>query len=289
MKFNFKKISAMAGVFLAGTFAFAGAINAASYPSPFQDNVANTAIVYGSDALDTDESVANSIQADLAEYADESSSSGSTVSLGNESAPISEKGNDLTFGESFNNVTTSLDDGDLSTLLAEETVVDDSVDYSETETVNYFQTIDLSSDSVGFGSLNDDEYVTNADAASDELPVLHVDQHSGEAYNLTVDFSTAINASAYDDSETLTIASKDLVFDQEMSQGDTELILYESSETVSLAQGESATVDGKTVEITGGDSGTANLKIDGNIYSVSEGDSEEGFYVNKVVDRKSVV
>jgi len=284
MKFNFKKISAVvAGALMTG-MAMGGAVSAASYPAPFvEDGQADAAVVYGSDALPSDESTASSLQADLDTYLEGTAPSTSS-GLGDEYELIQGTGNDLTLWESLSDVESKLDDGDLPTVLAEGTIEDDSVDFGEEEEVDYDQEILLSTDQVKFDQLSDEEdYAVNTDAADDKLPVLYLDHSSDEAYELVVDFSSSINATAYDDSESFTVAGKELTFDPQMEAGDTELIMFEGTETVSLDYGQEKTVNGDTIELTGGSGDTANIKINGVTYSLDEGESKEGYYVKRVI------
>ncbi|WP_292487762.1 hypothetical protein, partial [Methanohalobium sp.] len=285
MKFNFKKISAVvAGALMTG-MAMGGAVSAASYPAPFvEDGVASSnAIVYGSDAMDQDQVVSGNLQSDLDSYIESTSSSSS--GLGEEYELIEGTGNSLTLGESLSDVDTKFGADELPTILADGTLEDQSVDYGETEEIDYDQELSLSSHFVEYSSLSDEEdYAVNTDAASDQMPVLNIDQSSGDAYSLTVDFTSAINATAYDDSEAFTVAGKDLTFDPQMSSD--ELVLFEATETVSIDAGESKTIDGDTVEVTGANTdaspATATLIINGEKYQVEAGDKEEGFYVSDI-------
>ena len=285
MKCNFKKIASVlaSAVMLTSTL---GVAVAANYPSPFVENgQADGAIIVGSSAPENldgvvDIDVAGDLQSDLNDLTDSSSA----AAVGEESALVSGTGDDLTLGESLNAVKDNLDEGELPTLLAEGTLEDDSVDYDEEEEVDYDQKLQFSG-SVQYASLgSEDSYSVDTDASEDELPVLNIDQSSGQAYNLTIDFSSDINATSYDDSEAFTVGGKELTFDPDMAVGDTELVLFEASETVTIGAGESVTVGSDTVKVIGAntDSNTATLEINGNLYQVEEGDTEEGYYVNNI-------
>ncbi len=283
-KMNFKKITAVVGSFLMAGMTL-GVASAANFPAPFvADGVsAPTAVVYGANA-DLDAAPAGSIQTYLQEQVTESGSS--SVSLGDESFMISGTGNDLTLGETLSSVKDKIDEDEFPILLADKVLEDDGVDYSEDEEIDYEQEIYLAGMSVAFDSLgDDDEYVINTDSADDELPILHIDQSSGEAYNLTIDFAGKVNATAYDDSESITMFGKELTFDPDMEMGDGELVFFEATETVNVPYKEEITVNGDTISLEGVDTsaGTVTLKINGQMYSeVETGDTEQGYYVNAV-------
>src|SRR6056297_2263818 len=103
MKFNFKKISAViAGALVTGMTL--GTAAAATYPTPFvEDGQANTAIVYGSDALSSDQVSAGNLQTDLQEELDETTSKPSTSSgLGDDySLVMDDLALDVSFADSL--------------------------------------------------------------------------------------------------------------------------------------------------------------------------------------------
>ncbi len=281
---NFKKITAVVGSFLMAGMTL-GVASAANFPAPFvADGVAApTAIVHGADAS-LDMAPAGNIQTYLQEQATETGSS--SASLGDESFLISGTGNDLTLGEALSDVKDKIDADEFPNLLADGVLEDDGVDYNEDEEIDYEQEIILAGDMVKFDSLgDDDDYAIDTDAADDELPVLHIDQSSGEAYNLTIDFAGDVNATAYDDSETITMFGKKLTFDPDMEMSDEELVFFEATETVNVGYKDSVTVNGDEISLEGVDTsaGTITLKINGQMYSeVETGDTEQGYYVNAI-------
>ena len=282
MKFSFKKISAViAGALITGMTL--GTASAATYPNPFVENgQANTAVVYGSDAMSSDQVAAGNIQTDLQDELDIGGSTPTTSSgLGDEYSLVTE---DLVLDESFGDSLSDRDD-ELPVLLAEDTLEDESGDDNEDEVI-YEQELSYEG-MVKYAPLSDSEdYAVNTDESGDELPVLHIDQSGGEAYNLTVEFQDTIDATAYDDSESITIANKELTFDPQMVPEDEELVLFESKNTITVNAGESETVDGDTIEVVGADTDsdptTATLLINGEQYQVEAGDKEAGYYVSEI-------
>ncbi|MGD2072174.1 MAG: hypothetical protein PVG65_01625 [Candidatus Thorarchaeota archaeon] len=271
MKFNFRKIaSVLASAVMIGSTA--GMALAANYPSPFvTDGEATGAIVVGANAP-LDVAAATSLQADLNALV---TSVGTEVTLGEEAFLIVASGDDLNYEQSLSDMGTLKKD-DLPLLLADGTVEDDSGDEAGEE-YDYDQEITLSGDSVTYKALDDEDYVANMDKADAEIPLLVVDQSADEAWNLTIDFDDALNASALDDSETITMAGVEFTFDPDATSTDP-LTLYSSTETITIAVGESQTVSTTegmvtiSVDSADVDNQRANIVVDGDMSAVEEGE-----------------
>ena len=136
MKFNFRKISAIAASALM-TGMTMGVAAAANYPAPFvSGGVANVAVVYGTGAgvSSLDLVQANNIQDSLAKFV----SGGSVVVEGGESFVLEKASKKFHLGDSLVDIYPSLDDGELKNFLADGTYKDGDVDE------DYEQTITLS-------------------------------------------------------------------------------------------------------------------------------------------------
>jgi hypothetical protein len=277
---KYKKILATIGSFALVGATVAGAF-AAAYPANM--NADNTVVVQGTGAGAEDSVALNLIDSDLAGPA----TSGAVV-IGSESVKVAAPGNDLSFGEAFSDVRERFTKSHLPTLLADGRIRDDS------GAVDYLQRLYPSNHNVTFGPLADPEdYVVNTALANDLVPVLHVDQTEGAAWTLEVDFDSAVDFTDIRSGETLNIAGREFTVEPELSDGDS-LVLFASSETVTTAVGESSIVsmDGEsyTIEVVGAntdaDPGTATIRINGQQFQVSEGDTEwvgdQKFYINRV-------
>jgi len=269
-----KKIAALGtGIAMMGaTMAGALAADLNQYPSMFfQDGRFNAAVVVGDQAAAID--VVGAI--DLAFSLQYEAKVSKTVSLGGEETvtassgvEVSATGNHLTLNEALNSVESQFKKDDLPVLLADGTVTDDS----DNEDYDYSQKLIPSSDQVKFGLPDDDIF--------GDVPQLYLDQSSGAAYTVVVEFDTALNATALDDSEKITIMGKTFTFDPDMQSGDNTLVLYASEKTETISVGESKTItldDGTTldVELIGANSDreTATIKVNGETHSVSSGDT----------------
>ncbi len=279
-----KKIVALAtgATMLGATVMGAMAMDLSEYPEPFvQDGVWEANIVLGSTAAVDDVisavDIATSLQRDATV---ETPISGGSVGMTGESVLIEGSASDLNLGDALSDIEDKLTKDDFPTILADGIVEDDSTD----DEFDYDQKIYIGGDSVTFGSLDEDDYAENTDLASNEVPVLYLDQSSGAAYTVVVDFDDELNVSALDDSETITIAGKEFTFDPDMDSGDTDLILFSSEVTQTLSIGESVVIDGTEIEVVGAntDSDTATLRINGELEQVEEGDKIGDIYINEI-------
>ncbi len=285
LKKAIKRIAAIGSgaVMLGATVLGAMAADLSDYPSPFlKDGELNTILVVGADAASSDvigvTDIAASLQARMTTPVE---GAAEVVTVTGESVLIQGTADDLNYGEGLNETDRELKKADLPTILADGTVTDESED----EDYDYTQEIQLSGDAVTFGSLNEEDYVANADKASDEIPVLYLNQDSGYAYKIVVDFDDTLNATALDDNEKIVIAGKELTFDPDMDAGDDELVLYASDVTQTIAVGETVTIGDDTIELVGANTDTdeATIKINDKAYQVEEGDTVAGdYYISEI-------
>jgi hypothetical protein len=151
MKINFRKISAVlaSSVMSMSGVAFAAA---ASYPAPFvEGGVADVAIVYGtgSGVSSLDIIQAGNIQSDLQANLGPSDQTDTEVT-GGDSVLIAKSSDNLNLGNTWGVFTGTVDDDDLSTLLADGTYVaedNDDFDYEQkitlgTPTLTHFRDSD---------------------------------------------------------------------------------------------------------------------------------------------------
>ncbi len=283
---NFKKITAIGtSVLIAGMTM--GLAAAATYPAPFvQNGAGNFAVVYGTGAgVSATDLISATALADAL-----SDKVTSTVGLGDEKVQIDAAGNKLTFEEAINTVREKITSTHLPTLFAARKIRD-----TPTGSIDYTQWMELSADSVTFDTLGGDEdnYRINTDLASDVRPVLHIDQSSGAAWDLVVDFDKAVDFTRVRNGEKLVIAGKEYSVAKDLT-GTGDLVLYASSKTVTIPAGssEAIVVDGKsyTISVEGANTDaatpTAVIYVDGEADTVEEGDTvysgDQEFYINRI-------
>lgn len=232
---NFKKIaSVMATAAMIGTtFAFA---HAASYPDPFR-SAGSAAIVYGSNAavdLAGAIDISTNLQAHLGSGDDEDDDE---QMIDGEAFPLFTSSTEIYLNSSINTARTSLTEDDMPSLLADG-------DFSGNVDAEYTQTIVFPGNSrVLFGQ----------EPTSDDDPTVFVNlgtSSSSVVYNATITFDQAI-ALNHSDSEG---ESLDLFGTQWTVGADTtgtSLVLYKSSERISLSLGGSSPMPSTTVEVDG--------------------------------------
>ncbi len=227
---NFKKITAIATSALMTAFTI-GAASAASYPAPFIDGgTANVAVVYGANAAATDAAQAGNIQTSLASYV-----SGSTsISVdGGEVFKLDKDSTHFNFNDALNSVYTSLDVDELPNFLADGTYDDGSIDE------DYTQEITLSSKKLTLFA--DTDY-------DDDTPTVgfHWDNND-EVLSYTLELDNAINMSDMVDTDFPLLGGKYYVLSANLASKKLEIL--DSADTTMLTEGESVTVNGKTVSI----------------------------------------
>ncbi len=128
MKFNFKKISAIASSLLLAGMSIAAPVAAANYPAPFiVGGSADVAIVEGTGPGAMDAAAIANLGSDLQSYMSSTGSESSTTATGD--YVILQKTSDkLNIGDTWKTFTGTISEDDLSTLLADGTYVADDND-----------------------------------------------------------------------------------------------------------------------------------------------------------------
>ena len=263
MRFNFKKITALAtSVLLTGMSV--GVAAAANYPAPFvSGDSANVAIVYGtgSGVSSLDLIQAGNIQTDL--QSELGTGSGTDTTVEGEAYALFTSSRKLYMNTTLNSVKASLTDSQLPTVLADSSFEGDV-------TADVTQTIKINSNArVQFGKYPSDD--------DDPTVAITLGTTAGKhIYNATVSFNKNVNLTSSD-----SIGEELSIFGQKYTVGagttTTDLYLYKSSETISLSIGGSdpssttVAVDGEeyTVELIAASDTAATVKV-----TDSDGNSE---------------
>ncbi len=272
-KLNFRKITALAGSLLM-TGATLGLASAAAYPAPFvSGGTANVAVVYGTGAgvSSLDLIQAGNIQTDLQSYMEGTSSDSSSEVVG-ESVQLSRgTANEFNLGENMADFYSSIDEGELPTVLAKGEYLNDNNDAFEFE-----QKITLSSDFVL-------EHFKDSDF-NDDKPILGFAQASGDTVlTYTLDFTenaeggTATTASDFPYLETTNLEMlgyKYYVSAADWTSYGVKLTLLDSADSATVSEGETATINGKEASITYISDTEVKLNIDGETTnSLAEGET----------------
>jgi hypothetical protein len=230
MKFNYKKISAIA-VSALMTGMTLGVAAAANYPAPFvSGGVANVAVVYGTGAgvSSLDLVQAGNIQDSLGEFV-----TGGTVTVeGGEAFTLEKSSNNFNFQNALNGVYSELDDEDMD-FLADGTYKDGTVDE------DYSQEISPSTKKLV--QFADSDY-------NDDEPTIGFWWENGEnilMYNLTYD--DGIPFEDLEDTDLPLLGNTYYVLDVPIAN--TSIVLLDSADKIILNEGESKTVGDKTVSI----------------------------------------
>ena len=263
MKFNFRKIGAIATSALL-TGMTMGMAAAANYPAPFvSSGSANVAVVYGSGAASTDSVQAGNIQSDLAEYV-----TGSDVIVDGENFKFEKTSTKFHLGDTFTGVISSaLDDDELPTLLADGKYID-----SNNDEIDYTQKITMSANQLTM--FEDNDY-------AEDTPTVGFKIASGSTVlTYTLTFSDTLTMGEMPTTD-LPIMGKSYYVLSNTST--TTLTLLDSATETILSEGETSTVEGKTVSIEFIDADEVKLMVDGEVTnSLNEGDTyklNDGSYV----------
>ncbi len=231
MKFNFRKISAIASsILMIG--ASAGMAAAAAYPAPFvSGGVANVAVVYGTgsgvDQLDFVQ--AANIQSNLQSYMTGSTSTG-TTSVSGEAAPLFTDGSKIYINGTLNSVVNVVTKGDMPVALKEETF-SGNVDAKTTQTITV-------------GSNPQITFAKQPTSSDDPVFALATSSSSGlYTYNASIDFNKAVNFT-HADSKAQSITMFGQKFIVGSATDGSNLVLLKSAEKVSL------TSDNPSTEVT---------------------------------------
>jgi hypothetical protein len=254
MKFNFKKISAIAASILV-TGMTVGVAAAANYPAPFvAGGAANVAIVYGtgSGVSTLDLVQAGNIQSNL-QSSMGATSTGTGASTTGETVALFSGGAKIYINDSINTVKSVLTKSDLPTVLGDET-------FSGNVDAKITQQIELGSyPKVTYGKQprNDDDPAF-ALALSTNI--------ANNIYNASATFSKAINFTAADSQgESLTLFGQK--FTVSSSTDATKLVLLQSAEKISLdsetTPSQEVVIGGETytVELVSSSDTSATIKV----------------------------
>jgi len=269
-KFNFRKISAIAGSLLLTGLTLGGAA-AATYPAPFvSGGSANVAIVYGAGALPQDAVTGAAIQIDLQDYETLSGSNSGSAATGGDYYLLEKSSTKFNLGDYAGNVVSStINDDNLPTLLADGKYVDD-----DNDEFDYTQKIELNSASLQLVMFDDNDY--KADAPTVGIKIAN----GANVMNYTLDMTAD---PLWED-----LVSTDIPFMGKnyyvlSTSGNDTINLLDSADDTILAQGESVTVSGKDVSITFISSTEVILNVDGvDTTTLSEGETAKlsgGSYV----------
>jgi len=187
MKFNFRKIASVLAstIMLSSTVALAAAAN---YPAPFvQAGAADVAVVYGASAAQTDMVAATDIVTSLqsalaAQTASKTTTESSTVS-GGDFVKLERKNDKFNLGNNMSDFYSSLDDGELSKVLASGTYMNnnnDEFDYEQSITLSPGLTL---------------THFVDSELDEDEKPVIGFDLKDGQhILNYTLKFTDEADA-----------------------------------------------------------------------------------------------
>jgi hypothetical protein len=273
MKFNFKRISAIAASMLV-TGMTVGVAAAANYPAPFvQGGIANVAVVYGTgagvSALDLVQ--AGNIQSNLQSHMGTSGSGTSPTTTG-ETVELFSGGTKIYLNDSLNTVKSVLTKSDLPTVLSDESF-SGNVDASVTQQIT-------------LGSFPKVVYAKQPTSDDDPNFALQLSTTAANIiYNASATFSKAVNFSHSDSQgQTLTLFGQKYTVSADTSA--TSLVLLQSAEKISLDSesnpSQEVTIGGETytVELVSSSDDAATIKVTdsaGNSESkeISEADSKK--------------
>lgn len=248
MKFNFKKIASVLAstVMLSSTVALAAAAN---YPSPFvKSGVADVAVVYGVNAAQTDLVAATDITTNL--NSNLVTTGAATSVSGGDYFKLEKSTNMFNLDEDLNDIYSTLDEEELSTVLASGEYMNDANDEFE-----YDQEIYLYGLALGWQQDND---------FNDEKPFIGFDLATGTAImNYTLDFTPdaadcgdfGLSTTTDDDCETTDLPMLGrtyYVVKTETTSNGVKITLLDSANSASVTEGEtlSMSVNGDSYDVS---------------------------------------
>ena len=273
MKFNFRKISALATSALM-TVSSIGFAAAANYPAPFVvGGSANVAIVYGtgSGVSTLDVIQAGNVQSNLQSNMGSAGSSTSGSSVSGEAVELFSGGTKIYVNDSLNTVKNVLTKSNLPTVLKEES-------FSGNVDATITQTIDIGSNP----KITFKKQPTSSDEPDYGLTIST--STANYIYNATATFSKAI-AFNHSDSEGESIQLFGQTFTVGSATDATNLVLLQSAEKLSLdsdSPSQDVTIGGNTytVELVSASDSAATVKV-----TNSAGDSESK-EINEAASKK---
>jgi len=246
MKFNYKKISAIA-VSALMTGMTLGVAAAANYPAPFvSGGVANVAVVYGTGAgvSSLDLVQAGNIQDSLGEFV----TGGTTTVEGGEAFALDKASDHFNFNEALNGVYLTLTDAEMD-FLDDGTYDDGTIDETFT------QKITLSANALSL--FTDSDY-------NDKAPTLGFNWSNNEdilVYTLT--FDDPIVYEDIEDTDFPLLGETYYVLDVPIAN--TSIVLLDSADKIILNEGETKTVGDKTVSVEYISATEVKFNVDGEI------------------------
>jgi len=255
MKFNYKKVaSVLASAAMIGSTM--GAAFAATYPAPFvSGGSSDVAIVVGSGTGAEDTIAASDIGVNLATKVTTGVATGTTDPTGGESKLIERSQDSLNLRDTLSGTLSSstIDNGDLPTLLASGTYKDDL-----NSEFKYTQKLTL-------GSNLQINYFANSNYL-ESTPTVGINLSSGMSIlEYALDFTTDpyFEPASYIETTTLPLLSKNYyVLDAvNTSSTDHKLTLLDTASTATIADGETLTLENKIVSVSFISTTQCKLKI----------------------------
>jgi len=281
MKINLKKVASVlaSAVMFGSTLGFA----AAAWADPFVKNgVGDAAIVVGAGAAATDLVAATDLGTSLNSKV---TVTGETTITGGDSVKLERGSNKFNYGDALNTAYTSLDNEELSTVLADGTYLnDDNTEY------DYEQKVEMSAEAISF--FKDTKF-------NDKVPVIGFNMDKGDFimnYTLTftpdeADGGAAVSTDEYpklDNTDIAMLGKEFFISDVEYTSNGIQMTLLDSANKATVSEGETTTVMvGDTSYAVSvdfvEDSNTAKLTINGaTTNSIDEGQTyklSDGTYV----------
>jgi len=267
MKFNFRRVASLIGsaLMIGSTIGIAAA---ASYPGPFvAGGTANVGVVVGNSAASSDFlasiSLVRSLQKELSAQTSTSTDDTGVSSSGGDSASLATTSRKLYYGDAINSALTALSVAELPDVLADGTVTDlTGTAYDYTQSIVIGATTSVYGNSGG--DLDD--------------PILYLDVGTATTaplYNYTLSFTKNLNVSDATNVQGQTISMLGVDYVIGASSTQTTLYLYGAGNTVTVAGGESVTVDVGGTEhvielVTTASTTAATISVDGSRRSVTE-------------------
>ena len=259
---KFKKIKAVfASALMAGMTI--GAAAAANYPAPFVENgVANAAVVYGASSVD--QSSAATIQGSLGTFV----KSGATTVEGGEAFALDKDSKHFHLGMGLDDVYSDLSDDEMPTFLAEGTFDDGDID------TDYEQKIVLGTEALKLFA--DSDY-------QDEEPTIGFYMKDKKVLDYTIEFDDKIEVSTsnneLEDTDMPLMGNTYYVLSADANK----IELLDSAESTIMAEGETVTVNGKTVVIEYIADNAVKFKVNGETTKKLAGhdyeELEDGSYI----------
>jgi len=278
MKINFRKIASTASsvLMVGSTVAMAAAAN---YPAPFvTGGVADVGIVYGSNAASGDLVAAAEVTSNLQTALSDQGGSGGDTPTGGDFVQISQSSDNLNLGDTFSVLTGSIDDSDMSTLLADGTYVAD-----DNDEFDYEQKINLGTPQ--FIHFRDSDYEALV-GLDERTPTLGFKLSSNDwVLNYTLDFkSDAESDIVSGDLDDLEGSDFPLMgktyYVSDFKNGSTtgnfgKLTLLDSATIGHVSEGETVSVEGHDVSINFIDNDEVTFMVDGEL-APSSGKLQKG-------------